>query len=189
MRILHRIPLWPGADVRVDVLDHPLTVLAPDEVFVFGSNRAGFHGAGSAGLACRGDGSSHWRSDRRFLAMMAAPPGSPARVGAWAVFGVGRGHQVGRAGQSYAIETIERPGARYRRGTPLAVIAGQVQELVAFARAHPELRFVVTNVGEGYSGYTRQEMAGVWREVHARCGGLPESFRFVRVGGEPHPLA
>jgi hypothetical protein len=37
------------------------------EVLVFGSNRSGFHGAGSAGLAFRGDSRNTWRSDPFFL--------------------------------------------------------------------------------------------------------------------------
>lgn len=180
MSVLHRRPLWPGSHVMIDVLRQPVTTLAPGEVFVFGSNRSGFHGAGSAGLACRGAAGPDWRSDARFRAMMAAPPGSPARVGAWAVFGVGRGHQVGLRGQSYAIETIERPGRAYRRGTPVAVIEAQLRELVDFACARPDLRFIITPLGEGYSGYTPSEMSAVWRRVHTERG-IPDSFRFVRL--------
>ncbi|HEX8243180.1 MAG TPA: hypothetical protein VF541_06785 [Longimicrobium sp.] len=182
------VPLWPGSAVTAEVLTAPVRRLLPGEVFVFGSNAGGFHGAGSAGLACRGDSGPGWRTDTRFLEMIRAPAGSPARVGEWAVFGVARGHQVGRTGQSYAIETIQRPGRQYRRGTPLEVIAGQLRELVAFARSRPDLRFVITPVGEGYSGYTRAEMGQVWRRVHEQCGGLPRSFRFVRLAHDERAL-
>jgi hypothetical protein len=65
--------------------------------------------------------------------------GSETRRGRWAVYGVGRGHRVGTAGQSYAIETIERPGRQYRRGTPLRTIYAQLRELVAFANQRLEL--------------------------------------------------
>jgi hypothetical protein len=37
------------------------TSLKPNEVFVFGSNSTGFHGA--AGLACWGDSRNTWRND------------------------------------------------------------------------------------------------------------------------------
>ncbi|HEU0298854.1 MAG TPA: hypothetical protein VFR37_05350 [Longimicrobium sp.] len=161
------------------MLDAPITTLEPDEVFVFGSNRDGFHGAGGAGLACRGNAGPDWRSDAQFCAMKDAPVGDPARVGRWAVYGVGRGHQVGLEGQSYAIQTIEWPGRRC--STSRRAIYHQLAELVAFARANPHLRFIVTNLGEGLSGYKWAEMAVVWRELDARCGGLPASFRFVRV--------
>jgi hypothetical protein len=178
-----RIPLWPGSRVMVDVVRSRITSLGPDEVFVFGSNRSGFHGAGSAGQACRGDSGGDWRSDARFLRMKAAPPGSPDRVGDWAVYGVGRGHQVGWTGQSYAIETIERPGREYRRKTPLHVVSAQHRELVAFGLSRPDLMFVVTPVGEGYSGFTRAEMGGLWETVHADIA-IPASFRFVRLRGD-----
>ena len=103
-------PLWPGAPVMAQLLHAPTTTLAPNEIFVFGSNRDGFHGAGGAGLACRGDAANTWRRDDWFKRAMVAPPGDPARVGRWAVFGVARGFQVGRSGRSYAVQTIERPG-------------------------------------------------------------------------------
>ena len=182
-QVLNRIPLWHGSSVTVDVLSGAITSLGPDEVFVFGSNRSGFHGAGSAGQACRGDSSGDWRSDARFLRMKAAPPGSRERVGDWAVYGVGRGYQVGQTGQSYAVETIERPGREYRRKTPLAVISAQVRDLVAFGQSRPDLKFVVTPVGEGYSGFSRVEMGKLWEEVHADIA-IPASFRFVRLPGD-----
>jgi hypothetical protein len=183
MPVTRREPLWPGSSVLVDVLDRPVTTLLDHQVFVFGSNGQGFHGAGSAGIACRGDGDWRtWRSDPAFTAMRAAPPGSDGRRGRWAVFGVARGYQVGLAGQSYAIETIERPGRAYRRRTPLRAIYAQLRELVGFAAEHPGLEFVVTPIGEGYSGYSRTEMSLVWRTLHDRVdGGIPTSFHFVRL--------
>jgi hypothetical protein len=113
-------------------------------------------------------------------------PGDPRRVGRWAIYGVARGHQVGREGQSYAIQTIERPGQRC--STPRRVIYHQLAQLVAFAGERPDLRFIVTNLGEGYSGYQWAEMSVVWRELDARCGGIPESFRFVRLPGRSRDL-
>lgn len=53
-------------------------------------------------------------------------------------------------------------------------------ELVAFARTRPEDSFVVTPLGERYSGYTREEMGIVWHELHSRHG-LPPNLRFVRL--------
>jgi hypothetical protein len=169
----HRQPLWPGSHILVDVVDRYVLTLRSNEVFVFGSNRAGFHGAGGAGIACRGDADCRtWRADQRFTAMRRARPGSDACRGRWAVFGVG----------SYAIETIERPGRQYRRGTPLRAIYAQMRQLVAFANQRADLDFVVTPIGEGLSGYTRAEMALLWRTLHERVGGgIPLSFRFVRL--------
>ena len=140
-----------------------ITQLADNEVFVFGSNSTGFSGAGSAGLACRGDARNTWRSDSWFLAAMKSPVGSPNRIGKWAVYGVARGYQVGREGRSYAIETIKHPGMR--RTIPLSVIEDQLKQMFVFARENPNLRFLMTPVGAGYAGYTDGEMRGVWDRV------------------------
>lgn len=173
-----RLPLFPGSQHHWHVRA-PITEVAPNECFVFGSNADGFHGAGAAGQACRGDGRNTWRDDAWFLAAQRAPVGSHARVGLWAVYGQARGFQQGREGCSYAIETIRRPGAR--RSTPLREIYHQVVDLVGFARTRADLIFVVTNIGERLAGYTTEELSVVWREVATRAG-IPETFRFVRVG-------
>jgi hypothetical protein len=179
-----RTPLWEGAVVYADVLPAPLTALAANEVFVFGSNADGFHGAGSAGQAFRGVAENTWRTDEAFRRARHASAGDEARVGTWAVFGVARGYQEGRDGRSYAVQTVERPGAR--RSTSRRAIYSQLVTLVAFAQEHPALTFIITPLGEGYSGYTREEMAEVWRELHARIG-IPSNFRFVRLrSATPH---
>lgn len=135
-----------------------ITSLAPTEVFIFGSNSTGFHGAGGAGLACRGEARNTWRTDPWFLKAMASPVGSPDRVGLWAVYGVARGWQKGREGMSYAVMTVTRPGAR--RSVPLAEITTQLRDLVAFAILHPYWRFLMTPIGAGLAGYSGAEMLG-----------------------------
>lgn len=140
-----------------------ITSLQPNEVFIFGSNTCGFHGSGSAGLACRGDSRNTWRSDEWFLAAKAAPTGSPARIGKWAVYGIARGYQEGTEGKSYAIETIRFPGKK--RSTPLQEIRQQLVELAVFAAAHSDLRFLMTPVGAGLAGWSNIEMKSVWDTV------------------------
>ncbi len=135
----------------------PITSLAPNEVFTFGSNRSGFHGAGAAGFACRGTALNTWRTDPWFQTARRSPVGSPARVGKWAVFGVARGFQVGREGMSYAIETIREAGLK--RSTPLSEIQEQFVELFRFANTRSDLTFLLTPVGVGLSGWTAPEMA------------------------------
>ena len=56
----------------------------------------------------------------------------------------------------------------------------QLVDFSRFARRHPQLTFLVTPVGEGLAGYSRFELAGVWREVHA-VAPLPDNLRFVRT--------
>lgn len=143
-----------------------ITSLKPHEVFVFGSNATGFHGAGSAGLACRGDSLNRWRTDEWFLSAVKSSVGSPARVGKWAIYGVARGYQEGRDGRSYAIQTIIRPGQL--RSVPLSEIRDQLIGMFGFANLNPGLTFLMTPVGAGYAGYTDSEMRGIWGEIEGQ---------------------
>jgi len=59
----------------------------------------------------------------------------------------GQGH--GLHGQSYAINSM----------SGLAVLRNEVAAFVDFAAAHPELRFLVTEIGCGIAGYTPTEVA------------------------------
>jgi hypothetical protein len=124
-----------------------------------------------AGYACRGTAENTWRTDPWFLTAMKSPVGSPARIGKWAVYGVGRGWQQGREGMSYAIQTIEKPGLK--RSTSLDEIIAQLGELFDFASDHPEWTFLMTPIGAGLSGWTADEMAWAFsRAIHTH-GCLP----------------
>lgn len=160
-------PLIPWTETRV-------TDLRPDEVFVFGSNEQGFHGAGAAGLAMRGDARNTWRDDARFRAVVAGR--NPDPRGRWAVFGQGRGFQQGTDGKSYAIATVTRPGAR--RSVSRRDIYHQLVALWTFVLARPEWTFLIPPLGEGYAGWSRGEMNAVWEFLVARHG-LPTNVRFV----------
>lgn len=140
-----------------------ISSLQQHEVFIFGSNANGFHGAGSAGLACRGDAKNTWRKDPWFLEAMKSPPGSPKRVGKWAVYGVARGFQCGKEGKSYAIQTIEFPGKK--RSTSLAEIKKQLRELADYAKINPQYNFLMTPIGVGLAGWTNPEMRQIWTEI------------------------
>lgn len=96
-----------------------------NEVFVFGSNAAGVHGAGSAREAVK-----YWG----------------------AVMGCGFGLQggFGERGASYAIATKM---ADIRTPMPLPMIKSQVGGLLEFARANPTLKFMTVRVGCGLAGY------------------------------------
>lgn len=144
--------------------------LGDNIVYVFGSNATGFHGAGSAGLACRGVSENTWREDQWFLTAMKSPEGSKERIGQWAVFGVARGFQEGREGKSYAIQTIKRPG--WKRSLPLSEIKDQLIEMAEYARIHPEFQFHMTPVGAGLAGWTNAEMKKIWDEVKDK---MPEN--------------
>jgi len=118
-----------------------ITSLAPDEVFVFGSNASGSHGAGAALLA-------------------------------WERFGAVWGEGHGLHGQSYGIDTM----------SGLPVIEREVAEFLEFARAHPELRFLVTAIGCGIAGYQPHQIAPLFAGSPTNVE-LPD--RFTRELGAP----
>ena len=139
--------------------------LAPKQVFVFGSNATGFHGAGSAGLACRGDHRNNWRTDQWFLDAMAC---RNDRIGHWAMFGVARGIQSGRCGSSYAIQTVVKPGMK--RSISRREIYAQLIELWQWLAANPDWEAIITPIGEGYAGYDAAEMSVVWEYLVEKHG-------------------
>lgn len=111
-----------------------ITQLEPGEVFVFGSNAAGLHGAGAAALA-----------HRKFGAV-------------W-----GQGH--GLHGQSYAINSM----------SGLGILRQEIIGFVDFAAQHPELKFLVTEIGCGIAGYTPTEIAPFFADAGENVV-LPERF-------------
>jgi hypothetical protein len=66
-----------------------------------------------------------------------------------AVWGEGHGHH----GQSYAIDTM----------SGLPTLAAEVATFLDYARAHPELEFLVTEIGCGIAGYTPVQIAPLFR--------------------------
>ena len=158
-----------------------ITHLDDDQVFVFGSNNSGFHGAGSAGFAQRGTARNTWRSDAKFLAALKTPLGDLSRRGKWAELGVGRGFQQGSDGMSYAIATVTRPGARC--SISLDEIHAQFMELGEFALERHELEFLMGVAGGGYNGWSVEDIRGVYRTWCAVCPPpsnivMPEGYDF-----------
>lgn len=114
------------------------------EVFVFGSNAAGVHGAGAAKTALR------WG----------------------AVHGVG----VGLSGRTYAIPTKDKR----IKTLPLADIQRYVDEFLAFASTRPDLVFLVTRIGCGLAGYTKEDIAPMFLSAPPNCV-LPKDWTQIRV--------
>jgi hypothetical protein len=115
-----------------------IKALQEDEIFVFGSNAAGFHGGGAARQAMQ------WG----------------------AVWGQGAGLQ----GQTYAIPTMF---------DTVAAIKPYVDTFLNFAKAHPELKFLVTEIGCGIAGFTPGDIAPLFRSAideNIKNVYLPESF-------------
>lgn len=157
-----------------------VTSLKTNEVFVFGTNATGFHGAGAAGLAFRGkadaSGPLGWRYDPKMLTAMKAPVGDAARKGNWAVYGIARGPMLGYLGQSYGIQTIMKPG--HRRSTTRREIYYQLLELIKYSKENLDKLFLITPIGEGYAGWTFEEMQIVWKFIEKQHG-IPSNWEFI----------
>lgn len=150
-------------------------------IFIFGSNATGFHGAGSAGWAFRGNSDNNWRS---CPIMDAARQHGDGYKGVLAVYGQARGLQQGTRGWSYAVQTITKPGAR--RSLPLEEIASQVDTLIKHMSQNPEDTYCLTPIGCGYSGYTVDEMKPLWEKCLAQpncrwARTVPEKFASTMV--------
>jgi hypothetical protein len=120
--------------------NHYIKKLESNEVFVFGSNVAGKHGAGGARMAMQ-------------------------------LFGARYSEGIGRTGQCYAIPTKDRAIE------PLTVkqIKPYVVEFLQYAKEHPELRFLLTDVGCGLAGNDPSDIAPLFKK-HSPNVILPEAF-------------
>lgn len=149
-----------------------------EKVYVFGSNLRGFHGAGTAGMAMRGESKNTWRHDERFLKAMKAPIGHEDRVGLRAIYGIAEGLQQGTLGKGWAIPTVTRPGAR--RSISLKNIKNSIKKLWIYASEHPEYDFIYTPLGCGYAGYKPAEMFKIISELLEELE-LPKNLHHIKT--------
>ena len=83
-------------------------------------------------------------------------------------FGAVMGQGVGLQGQSYAIPTMQGG---------VETIQPYVDEFIAFAKSHPELKFLVTPIGCGIAGFTVAEIAPLFATaIDVENIILPRSF-------------
>ena len=112
------------------------------EVFVFGSNLAGIHGAGAA---------------------------KAARLYYGAKLGVGIGPQdISQAHidiKSYAIPTKD---AKIET-LPLDIIKYYVDGFVAYTKVHKDTQFFITRIGCGLAGYEDKDIAPMFKECGDNC--------------------
>lgn len=78
-----------------------------------------------------------------------------------AQYGVGRG----RTGRAYALPTKDGN----LRALPLDKIKANVEEFLAYARAHSEMFFEVTRVGCGLAGYRDDQIAPMFVDAPSNC--------------------
>ncbi|MET0976282.1 MAG: hypothetical protein ABWX82_11490 [Leifsonia sp.] len=86
-------------------------------------------------------------------------------------FGAVWGQSSGLQGRSYGIDTM----------SGLPTIEQEVKAFLAFAVAHPELRFLVTEIGCGIAGYRPAQIAPLFSDATLNVV-LPESFERVLSG-------
>lgn len=116
--------------------------LAPNQIFVFGSNTEGRHGAGTARLCLNKYGAKY-------------------------------GQASGLQGQSYGLITTDLTKPRPSR-TPQQIIK-EINKFYEFAKAHPELEFLVAYTAEGYNlcGYSSKDLAKMFASFD-----IPENVVF-----------
>jgi hypothetical protein len=85
-----------------------------------------------------------------------------------AVYGVGDG----LTGCSYAIPTK----GMNLEVLPLDFIEFKVKQFIEFAKAHPEMTFLVARVGCGLAGYKPAQIAPMFQDAPDNCE-LPEGWR------------
>jgi hypothetical protein len=83
-------------------------------------------------------------------------------------FGAIMGQGVGLQGQSYAIPTMQGG---------VETIRPYVDEFIDFAKAHPEMHFLVTQIGCGIAGFKPKDIAPLFRDATGVENiSLPQSF-------------
>ena len=91
-----------------------------------------------------------------FGSNLAGSHGGGAARAAYRNFGAVWGQGVGLQGQSYGIPTMHGG---------VAEIKPYVDEFIAFAQAHPELKFYVTRIGCGIAGFKAEQIAPLFRDA------------------------
>jgi hypothetical protein len=124
-----------------------IETLQPNQVFVFGSNLSGIHGAGAAKTAHQKFG---------------------------ALWGLGVGYFKLMDGyETYAIPTKDEDVAK---SLTIEEIKPYVRAFIAFACMQTQLEFLITRIGCGLAGYTDAEMAPLFTAVPPNCK-IPEEWR------------
>lgn len=135
-----------------------ITSLASDEVFVFGANLQGFHGAGSAGYATFGESGNVWRKH----GYDKLPNGTKGR---WNVKGK-TGPMMGLYGKSYGLPTVARCGAK--RSLEI-----DFKPLFDCCIRNPQWTFYFAQEGRiGLNGWTPLEIVGFMR----KAGDIPPNL-------------
>jgi hypothetical protein len=130
-----------------------ITDLKENEIFCFGSNTSGRHGAGAAKLALEKFG---------------------------AVYGRGKG-MVGQTYAIPTREFFKNDQNNWElRTLPLITISGHVSDFINLASVHKELNFLVTEIGTGNAGYTVSDIAPLFKFAKL-CNNIFLPQRFIDI--------
>ena len=88
------------------------------------------------------------------------------------LFGAQNGRSEGHTGSSYAIPTVDTDF----EVRSLEHIKQSVDRFIAFAKEHPELKFIVTPIGCGIAGLKPEKIAPMFNLAPANCD-LPKEFK------------
>jgi len=92
-------------------------------------------------------------------------------------WGARYGVAEGLTGHCYALPTKPRD---LRLALPLEEISKHVKQFIGFAKNHPELQFLVTEVGCGFAWYKPEQIAPLFtRAINVSNISLPASFLAV----------
>lgn len=164
-----------------------ITQLKESEVFVFGANEKGFHGAGSAGFAFHAQKGNVWRTNDQFQkalqTLQAKERGQnydPENLkGNWAILGE-IGLMQGKIGQSYGIVTTEAPGKQGKVNADF--LLQEMKNLMACANTHPKLTFLCVNFGlsrahGGFAWWSPHQLRPLWNQAAEASGGCPKNIQ------------
>lgn len=145
--------------------------LAAHQVFVFGANDRGLHGAGAAGQAMFGKSVS-----QKVVESLA-----PGEKGLWTVIGQHSTITEGRAGKSYPMVTVTGKLGGKKEGNRLdtETLLQNIAKLYKTAMDNPDKEFLVAYSGwapdkQVRSGYTPRELASLFDFA----GAIPENIVF-----------
>ena len=110
-----------------------------------------------------------------FGSNLAGIHGAGAALQAAAIWGAETGCGEGRTGNAFAIPTKDEQ----INTLPLYFIHACVNDFLEYARAHPELTFLVTRIGCGLAGYKDFEIAPMFANAPENCD-LPEGWEVRR---------
>lgn len=157
-----------------------ISKLQQNEVFVFGANSEGFHGAGAAATAFGVVG--NWFESGDFLRakkelkrkQCGLQYNAQMLVGKWCILGE-VGLMKGLEGRSYGIVTTEKPGIQGK--VNLSFLKNEVAKLFECANSNPKLQFLCTSFGlkrpRGFSWFEPIEIRQIWEE----CGICPPNIK------------